>query len=129
MLLTKKQKEKRLGGLKHLTTKYPKARLARLETSTMKIVVEFDNKTEFSFPAFQCQGLSGATPEQLQEIEISPSGLGLHWPQLDADLLIPELMTGLFGSKTWMASIGAKGERPQKNNNQNIPVIILTSKR
>jgi hypothetical protein len=36
--------------------------------------------------------------------------LGLHWPKLDADVYLPALMQGVFGSKRWMAGVlGAKG--------------------
>ena len=49
------------------------------------------------------QGLSDASPDSLAEIEISPAGLGLHWPQLDADVYLPALLQGVFGSKSWMA--------------------------
>ncbi|MCB1659588.1 MAG: DUF2442 domain-containing protein, partial [Pseudomonadales bacterium] len=50
------------------------------------------------------EGLSHAKPSQLAEIEISPTGLGLHFPTLDADLYIPSLLEGLFGSSHWMAA-------------------------
>jgi hypothetical protein len=37
---------------------------------------------------------------------------GLHWPKLDADLYIPALMQGVFGSRRWggprVAAFGAK---------------------
>ena len=48
----------------------------------------------------------------LADIEISPAGLGLHWPKLDADLYVPALLQGVFGSKKWMArQLGAEGGR------------------
>jgi hypothetical protein len=56
------------------------------------------------------EGLSGACRADLAEIEISPTGTGLHWPRLDADLYIPALLQGVFGSKSWMAhQLGAAG--------------------
>jgi len=46
------------------------------------------------------------------DIEISPAGLGLHWRRLDADLYVPALLQGVFGSKSWMArQLGAEGGR------------------
>jgi len=45
-----------------------------------------------------------ARPAQLAGIEISPSGLGLHFPQLDANLYLPALLEGFLGSRQWMAS-------------------------
>jgi len=50
------------------------------------VVVGLNTGVEFGFPAKLAEGLSGASPESLSEIEISPAGLGLHWPRLDADL-------------------------------------------
>ncbi|HMK89880.1 MAG TPA: DUF2442 domain-containing protein [Methylocystis sp.] len=32
------------------------------------------------------EGLAGASDEDLAEIEISPAGLNLQWPRLDADV-------------------------------------------
>jgi hypothetical protein len=40
----------------------------------------------------------------LSKIEISPSGLGLHFPAIDADLYLPALLDGFLGSRRWMAS-------------------------
>jgi hypothetical protein len=47
---------------------------------------------------------------QLDRIEITPSGFGIHFPKLDADLYLPALIEGFFGSKRWMASrLGTAG--------------------
>ena len=60
-------------------------------------------------PSQKLQGLSGASPSQIADIEVSPQGVGLHWPQLDADLTVQGIMTGLYGSEAWMAAAGRKG--------------------
>jgi len=58
------------------------------------------------------QGLEHATPAELANIEISPLGTGLHWPDLDADLYVPGLLSGVFGSNRWMAAqLSAAGGR------------------
>lgn len=36
--------------------------------------------------------LARATPEQRARLEVSPSGYGLHWPELDEDLSIDGLI-------------------------------------
>jgi hypothetical protein len=54
--------------------------------------------------------LESATPGDLSQIEISPSGFGIHFPRLDAHLYLPALMQGVFGSRSWMATqLGAAG--------------------
>lgn len=88
----------------------PRAIGARFDAGRGKVVVDFGDGTEFAFPPSRAQGLSGASPADLADIEVTPSGLGLHWPRLDADLHVPALLQGLFGSKRWMAqSLGRQG--------------------
>mgnify|MGYP002721470739 CR=1 FL=1 len=61
-------------------------------------------------PAHLIQELARTDPEALTNIEISPSGLALHWPSLDANVYVPGLMQGVFGMKLWMAAqLGAAG--------------------
>jgi Protein of unknown function (DUF2442) len=87
---------------------------ARYDRPSGRIVVELNTGLEIAFPTRLAEGLADATPDQLADIEISPAGLGLHWPQLDADLYVPALLEGAFGSKRWMAAqLGAAGGRVQ----------------
>lgn len=76
-----------------------------------RIRVELNNGCAFEFPVGQTQGLVGAKAADLRAIEIQASGLGLHWPLLDADLYVPSLVKGVLGTKQWMAQIGASGGR------------------
>ena len=61
------------------------------------------------FPREDLQGLQMGTPSQLKQIEIVGGGIGLHWPELDADLYVPALLQGIYGTKLWMAKIGSRG--------------------
>jgi hypothetical protein len=67
-------------------------------------VVELSSKLTLSFSPQDAQGLENAKPAQLEEIELSPSGFGVHFPKLDAHLYIPGLLEGFMGSKKWMAA-------------------------
>ncbi|GBQ91212.1 hypothetical protein AA13595_3062 [Gluconacetobacter johannae DSM 13595] len=83
---------------------------ARYDRRAHRVVVALNTGVHVTFPTHLAQGLDNATPDALSEIEISPSGLGLHWPQLDADLSVPGLLQGHFGSRSWMAAqMGGKG--------------------
>lgn len=88
---------------------FPYAIKASYDAPSNEITVFLSNGTRFSFPAQLGQGLSEATPEQLREVEVTPSGTGLHWAALDADLSIPHLIHGIFGTESWMSEIGKKG--------------------
>jgi hypothetical protein len=83
---------------------------ARFDRRASRIVIELNTGVQVAFPSRLAEDLAGAAPDDLAEIEISPAGLGLHWPRLDADLYIPALLQGVFGSKQWMAAqLGAAG--------------------
>jgi hypothetical protein len=94
----------------------PRAVRARYDRSRAQIVIGLDSGLQLMFPPRLAQGLEQATPDQLSRIEISPSGDGLHWPDIDADLFVPGLLQGVFGSKSWMArSLGASGGRSRSD--------------
>lgn len=81
---------------------------ARYDRAMDRIVVDLQSGLELAFPPHRAEGLDNAKPTDLAEIEISPSGLGLHWPALDADLYLPALLDGVFGSRRWMAALMGK---------------------
>jgi len=55
------------------------------------------------------EGLQSATRRQLANVEITPQGSGLHWPDLDVDLYVPSLRRHVYGTKQWMSRIGKLG--------------------
>lgn len=91
---------------------------ARYDRRTSRVVVNLNTGVQVAFPTELVEGLAGASPDDLVEIEVSPAGLGLHWPKLDADVYVPALLQGVFGSKRWMAAqlgaVGGKARSPAK---------------
>ncbi|TAN07829.1 MAG: DUF2442 domain-containing protein [Rhodanobacteraceae bacterium] len=83
---------------------------ARYDRRRARVVVSLNTGVEVTFPPKLAEGLADAAPADLALVEITPSGLGLHWPKLDVDLFVPGLLAGAFGSKRWMAAqLGAAG--------------------
>ena len=83
---------------------------ARYDRQSGRVVVSLQSGIEISFLPADAEGLQNATPFQLREIEVTPSGLGIHFPKLDADLYLPALLEGALGSRKWMAAkLGAMG--------------------
>lgn len=77
-----------------------------------RVIVELSTGVQLAVPVARLEGLAGASPDALADIEISPAGLGLHWPQLDADIYLPALLQGLLGSRHWMAAqLGSAGDQ------------------
>lgn len=56
------------------------------------------------------QGSFGASEDDLTNIEITPSGIGLHWETLDVDLTVSSLLQGIYGTKVWMEQLRQKRE-------------------
>lgn len=86
-----------------------RATSVRYDAPSGRMVLELSNGCAFAFPAHLGQGLAGASTEDLAAVEITPSGTGLHWEKLDADLRVEALMRGVFGTKRHMAALGAAG--------------------
>ena len=88
----------------------PTATSARYDRKSGRIVISLGSGIELRLLPQEVEGLENAMPNQLSTIEISPSGLGLHFPKLDADIYLPALLEGVLGSKKWMASrLGSLG--------------------
>ena len=108
----------------------PRAASTCYDRSSGRVIVELTNGCTFAFPPQLAQGLEAATEEQLAQVEILGTGYGLHWEALDADLSIPGLLAGLFGTRAYLAqqagrttsdakaaaarANGAKGGRPRR---------------
>ena len=112
----------------------PRARTARYDRKTGRVLVDLTNGCSFAFPARNAQGLERAGDADLAQVEVLGLGLALHWERLDVDLSVPGLLAGLFGTKSYMdrqrasragaatsaakaaaaRRNGAKGGRPRK---------------
>lgn len=85
---------------------------AAYDPGQKRLVLELSTGVTVMVPVHALEGLTDARADDLAQIEIAPTGLGLHWPRLDADVYVPGLMQGLLGSKRWMAAqLGAAGGR------------------
>ena len=103
---------------RELKLSIPKAVAAHYDRDGGRVVIRLSSRLEVSFSPRDAQGLEHAKPSQLESIEISPSGFGIHFPKLDADLYLPGLLEGFLGSKRWMASqlgqVGGKSRSTAK---------------
>ena len=112
----------------------PRAVSARYDRASERVVVELADGCAYAFPVRLAQDLQNATDDELASIEVDGAGFNLHWPALDADIYVPALIRGIFGTRAWMArelaraagkatspakataarANGAKGGRPRK---------------
>lgn len=81
----------------------PVAVSARYDKRVHRVVIGLSTGIDVAFPPHKAQGLETARAADLDIIQISPSGLGLHFPKLDADLYLPGILEGTLGSPGWIA--------------------------
>jgi hypothetical protein len=90
----------------------PFAISARYDKNSDRLIIALNTGYDIAFSPRKAEGLQTAKPHELDPIEITPSGFGLHFPKIDADLYLPSLLKGIFGSKQWAAAhLGAGGGR------------------
>ena len=56
------------------------------------LILRVDGVTVESALSRLSEKLANASPEQLEDYEVSPGGYGIHWPSLDEDIAIYGLL-------------------------------------
>ncbi len=95
---------------KEMQANNPRAIAAHYNRKAKRVVISLSTKIEVMFNPSDVQGLDNAKPSQLEDIEITPSGFGLYFPELDEGINVLNLLEGTMGSRKWMAArLGAAG--------------------
>jgi len=97
---------------------FPAAVAVRYDRRVARVVISLETGLQIAFAPRDVEGFQEARPADLTDAEISPSGFGIHFPKLDADLYIPALLEGFLGSRSWMAAqmgkVGGKASTDAK---------------
>jgi hypothetical protein len=80
----------------------PRAESAYHDAGRGRMIVRLTTGVEIGFAPRDAEGLQHATRDELAVIEVDAFGLGIRFPQLDADFCVPALLEGVLGSKRWM---------------------------
>ncbi|MGE5565532.1 MAG: DUF2442 domain-containing protein [Parcubacteria group bacterium] len=98
---------------------FPRVTAVRYSPELERLVIDLSTGIGLLIDFREVEGLEDARPDDLEHVEISPSGFGLHFPSLDADVYVPGLLEGRMGSAAYMAAkLGAAGGRvrsPEKS--------------
>jgi hypothetical protein len=86
----------------------PRASSARYDRATGRVVIDLTSGCTYAFPTRLVQDLQGASEVSLEAIQVDGLGLDLHWPTLGVDLYVPALVSGVFGTRVWMAGERAR---------------------
>lgn len=88
-----------------------RATSARYDSASGYVVVLMNTGMELSFAPHLAAGLEHAQTSDLLQIEISPSGVGLHFPALDADLYVPSLLVGILQPERLAGEAGHEAKK------------------
>jgi hypothetical protein len=83
----------------------PRATQASYHPATGRVLVELSNGCQIGFPSDLAQGLRGASPSDLAQVEVVLDGAALRWDRLDADFLVSGLLKGMLGTEGWMRQV------------------------
>ena len=82
------------------------------------LIVELRDGRTVSVPLGWYPRLAEGSPRERRHWELIGPGIGIHWPDLDEDISIEALLSGLASNETatslqrWRASRRAMGRRP-----------------
>lgn len=108
----------------------PRASTVAYDSQKGLVLVELRNGFAFGFSPERVPGLDGTSAKQLAAVDVSPSGDGLRWDDLDVHVSLTGLMVDAMNLKEWAPRImgqirskskaraarqnGLKGGRPRK---------------
>ena len=86
----------------------PRAETASYDPETGRMIIEMVNGCTYMFPVALAQELRDADDRALADVSVDGAGFNLHWPLIDADLYVPALVAGVFGTRDWMSKALAR---------------------
>ena len=87
------------------------ARSVAYDARRRRLVIELVSGVAIAIPVERVQCLASAKPAAIRAVQVTGNGSGLRWQALDADLSVPDLVAGCFGSGLWMRSLARNAGR------------------
>lgn len=105
------------AGLEHIARETalrdavePRAASVRYDSQNEALILALKNGVVVLIPTQFLQGVKGADPKRIANVQTDARGYGIHFEELNADFSVPGLLAGIFGSEPWMNSLQASGE-------------------
>lgn len=77
----------------------PRAKEVRYEAERVRLVIELVSGATLDIPLPMTERLSNASERERGVMELTPFGLGIHWPLVDEDLYVPRLVERYTASR------------------------------
>lgn len=89
----------------------PRAISVRYDRRRRRVVVELSNGCSLLVPPEVAEGLSAASPRELEDARVLGPGTTIAWPKLDVHFSVDGLLAGNFGTRGWMERLQRSGRR------------------
>ena len=83
----------------------PRATAVKYDKKSNRIIVDLKTGISFMFPVNLTEELLDASEEELKQVKVLADGFAIYWETLDVALSVPDLLMGIFGSKSWMSKV------------------------
>jgi hypothetical protein len=70
----------------------PRAKAVHYDAERVRLVIELVSGATLDIPLPMTERLSKASERERAAMELTPFGLGIHWPLVDEDLYVPHLV-------------------------------------
>lgn len=70
----------------------PRAKAVRYDADRVRLVIELVSDATLDIALPMTERLARATDQERGTMELTPYGLGIHWPLIDEDLYVPRLV-------------------------------------
>lgn len=70
----------------------PRAKAVRYDAERVRLVIELVSGALLDISLPMTERLSNASARERSTMELTPFGLGIHWPLIDEDLYVPRLV-------------------------------------
>jgi hypothetical protein len=70
----------------------PRAKSVRYDAKRVRLIIELVSGAVLDIPMPETGRLSRASARERATMELTPFGLGIHWPLIDEDLYVPRLV-------------------------------------
>lgn len=88
---------------------------ASYDPRSKRLRIELASGVAVSVPVSMIQGLAGIAAAKVKSVQVEGKGYGLHWPELDLDVSVPDLIAGCFGTSAWMSALARHGGKARSS--------------
>jgi hypothetical protein len=91
---------------------WPSILSARYDAPSQLVVLQLSNGARFGISAERLEGVALADDERRSLVVLAESGAAIEFPLVGERFRVSELLTGVFGSRAWVADLERRAAAP-----------------